>query len=192
MTNFNKVSDAEIIHEIISGNTRAFEIIIRKYSSVLYKVGRSYGYNHQDVEDLMQETFISAYQHLDKLRNTAYFKTWVTRIMLNECYRKHLRSASQRSNIGDFIVDENAGIDIAFISDDDAANDAKKEFNKVIEDAIKHIPANYSRVFSLRELDGMSTHETALALNITEANVKVRLNRAKAMLRKEVRKTYHF
>jgi RNA polymerase sigma factor (sigma-70 family) len=191
MTNFNELSDSEIIHEVINGNASVFEILIRNYSSSLYKVGRSYGYNHQDVEDLMQETFINAYEHLDKLRNTAYFKTWLTRIMLNECYRKNMKSASLRKNLCDFPVEEGACADISFSNYvDEEATAGSKDVSKVIENAIKHIPPNYRRVFSLRELNGMSTYETALALNISEANVKVRLNRAKAMLRREVKKSY--
>ena len=190
MTSFNKLSDSEIIHEVINGNTSVFEILIRKYSSSLYKVGRSYGYNHQDVEDLMQETYINAYEHLNKIRNAGYFKTWLIRIMLNECYRKSLKSVSLKKNLCGLLAEESVCIDSSFGNyDDEDTNDRSKDFNRLIENAIQHIPPNYRRVFSLRELKGMSTHETALALNITEANVKVRLNRAKAMLRREVKKS---
>jgi RNA polymerase sigma-70 factor (ECF subfamily) len=190
MTNIYKFSDAEIIHEVANGNTSAFEVLIRKYGSGLYKVGRSYGYNHQDVEDLMQETFINAFQHLDKLKNTAYFKTWLTRIMLNECHRKSLKANSQKKSLFAFFVKESA-CTIPANYNDAESNGLNSHFTKLVETVIGHIPPNYRRVFSLRELDGMSTHETALALNITEANVKVRLNRAKAMLRREVKKAYN-
>ena len=70
------------------GETALYEIIIRRYNPYLYKTGRSYGYNHQDTEDLMQETFINAYTNLKKFENRSSFKTWVTRIMLNNCFQK--------------------------------------------------------------------------------------------------------
>jgi RNA polymerase sigma-70 factor (ECF subfamily) len=138
----------------------------------------------------MQETFINAYENLARLRNTAYFKTWLTRIMLNQCYQKNIRSNAQKKNLCDFLMEEIACTDVSFKNhDDEEANEWNRGFTELIESAIKQIPPRYSRVFSLRELNGMSTHETALALNITEANVKVRLNRAKAMLRKEVKRS---
>ena len=81
-------TDTKIIQQILSGNLALFEIIIRRYNSVLYKTGKAYGYNHQDIEDLMQETYMSAYQHLSGFENRSAFKTWIIRIMLNNCYHK--------------------------------------------------------------------------------------------------------
>src|SRR3954468_21873701 len=106
MTAYRQFSEVELIDRIIEGNLALFEVLIRRYNPYLYKVGRSYGYCHQDVEDLMQETFIHAYENLQKLNNKEYFKTWLIRIMLNECYRKKHKAASQREIITDTFLFE--------------------------------------------------------------------------------------
>ena len=90
---FEQYSDIEIINKVLNGELKLYEILIRRYNSFLYKIGRSYHYNHEDTEDLMQETFIKAYENLSKLKNSAYFKTWLIRIMLNECYRRTKKSS---------------------------------------------------------------------------------------------------
>src|SRR4249919_1041474 len=91
-----QLPDVDIINSVINGDTALFEVLIRRYNPYLYKVGRSYGYCHQDVEDLMQDTFIHAFQNLGKLQNRLYFKTWLTRIMMNECYRKSHKQATRK------------------------------------------------------------------------------------------------
>jgi RNA polymerase sigma-70 factor (ECF subfamily) len=190
MTTYSQLSEVEVIDKIINGDVALFEVLIRRYNPYLYKVGRSYRFNHEDVEDLMQETFIKAYENLKKLENPAYFKTWLIRIMLNECYRKRQKETMRNEVAVETFLHEKT-IPMFFNSNNDTEKKVvNREMNSVVENAIKHIPIDYGLVFSLRELNGMSVLETSKALNITETNVKVRLNRAKAMLRKEVEKTY--
>lgn len=191
MTAYQQLSEVELIDRIIGGDLALFEVLIRRYNPYLYKVGRSYGYCHQDVEDLMQETFIRAYEHLNKLNNKEYFKTWLIRIMLNECYRKNHKTSSQREIVTDTLsFEKSIPMFSASNNDDTERKVSNRELNSVIETAIQHIPVDYRLVFSLRELNGLSVQETAKALDLTETNVKVRFNRAKAMLRREVEKMY--
>src|ERR1044072_2612346 len=89
-------TDIEIIRQVLAGNTAVFEIIIRRYNPYLYKVGRSYGFNHQDTEDLMQEAFINSYVNLKQFAERSSFKTWLIRIMLNQCYRKAHKFSYQK------------------------------------------------------------------------------------------------
>src|SRR3954471_6018688 len=96
MTTYQQLTETEAIQRIIDGDVPVFEVLIRRYNPYLYKIGRSYGFNHHDVEDLMQETFIHAYENLPKLENKGFFKTWLVRIMLNECYRKNNKAATRR------------------------------------------------------------------------------------------------
>lgn len=191
MNTFQQLSEVEIIDRILAGDLALFEVLIRRYNPYLYKVGRSYGYCHQDVEDLMQETFIHAFQNLGKLENKVYFKTWLIRIMLNECYRKKQKASSMKEVVIDSFLNEKS---IPMFSNSDSGdterNIGNRELNRIIENAVTQIPIDYRMVFSLRELNGLSVMDTAKTLNITETNVKVRLNRAKAMLRKEVEKMY--
>ena len=190
-TRVPQLSEIELIDRVNNGDIALFEVLIRRYNPYLYKIGRSYKFNHQDVEDLMQETFIKAYENLAKLENAVYFKTWLVRIMLNECYRKSHKPSLQNEITTDTFLSEKI---IPMFSNgnnsDTEKTVASREMNSAIENAIKHIPVDYGVVFSLRELNGMSVQETAKVLNITETNVKVRLNRAKAMLRKELEKMY--
>ena len=191
MTTYQQLSEIEIIDRVISGDIALFEVLIRRYNPYLYKVGRSYGYIHQDVEDLMQDTFIHAFENLPKLNNRVYFKTWLIRIMLNECYRKSYKASARKEMMVDaFLYEKSTPMFSDNGNDDTEKTVGNRELSSVIENAIQKIPMDYRMVFSLRELNGMSVHETATALNITETNVKVRLNRAKAMLRKEVEKMY--
>jgi RNA polymerase sigma factor (sigma-70 family) len=186
-----QLPDFDVITSVVDGDIALFEVLIRRYNPYLYKVGKSYGYCHQDVEDLMQETFIKAFQNLTRLQNKLYFKTWLIRIMLNECYRKNHKHASRKEITVDACLSEKS---IPMFThgnyDDTEKKVGNRELSSVIENAIRKMPIDYRMVFSLRELNGMSVHETATALNITETNVKVKLNRAKAMLRKQVEKMY--
>ena len=75
--NVQQYSDTEVIRHILSGNTALFEILIRKHNPFLYKIGRSYGFNHQDTEDLMQETFVNSYVNLEQFAGRSSFKTCV-------------------------------------------------------------------------------------------------------------------
>lgn len=179
----------EIIEKINNGEVRLFEILIRRYNSFLYKIGRTYRYNHQDTEDLMQDAYINAFCNLKKFENRSSFKTWFTRIMLNLCYQKKQKLSFKNENSGDNI--ENEKLSLMFHpSGNNEKITMNKELGRVLENAIHEIPEDYRIVFSLRELNGLSVAETAEALDITESNVKVRLNRAKAMLQKEIRKMY--
>jgi RNA polymerase sigma-70 factor (ECF subfamily) len=88
MKNFEHYSDLEIIQRILKGDMPLYEILIRRNNASLYKIGRSYNYNHEDTQDLMQDSFIDAYCHLKSFDNRSSFKTWLIKIMLNNCYRK--------------------------------------------------------------------------------------------------------
>ncbi|CAN5504590.1 sigma-70 family RNA polymerase sigma factor [soil metagenome] len=185
---FEQYADLEIISRILSGEIALYEIIIRRYNSYLFKVGRSYGLNHPDTEDLMQETYLSAYTNLNKFKNRSSFKTWLVKIMLNHCYQKKQKFSYQKEMSTENIIHENAVP--MFTIPDTGKSIINKELGNVLENALQLIPEDYRMVFSLRELNGMSIIETSEVLNISESNVKVRLNRAKSMLRTEIEKAY--
>lgn len=186
---FETYSDFEIIRRVINGETEMYQILIRRYNSFLYKIGRTYRYNHQDTQDLMQEAYISAYCNLKKFENRSSFKTWFTRIMLNHCYqRKHKLSFKNEIIAGD-LQTEKSNVMFHHTSNNEKIT-LNKELGKVLENAIHEIPEDYRIVFSLRELNGLSVAETAEAIDISESNVKVRLNRAKTMLRAQIEKMY--
>ncbi len=188
MTEFETYTEAEIIKRILHGEKAVYEIIVRRFNPYLYKIGRSYNYNHQDTQDLMQETFIDAYKNLLQFEGRSGFKTWIIRIMMNNCYRKKQKS-SFKNEIAQDVNDKL--IPMFSNSNNDTGKIVQtRELGHIIEDALGNIPFNYRIVFSLREINGLSISETSNLLSISEANLKVRLNRAKMMLRTEIEKTY--
>ncbi len=192
MKEFNKYSDTELIEKIIEGDTKLYEILIRRYNPYLYKTGRSYNYDHEDTQDLMQETFINAYLNLSKFENRSTFKTWIIKIMLNNCYQKQKKFSYKNEKVYASSINENSSPMYSSNQNSDTSKVVlNRELNHVIENALINIPVDYRMVFSLREINGLSVSETAEALDINESNVKVRFNRAKSMLRKEIEKTYN-
>jgi RNA polymerase sigma factor (sigma-70 family) len=180
-------TESQIITSIVNGDTALYEIIIRRFNSYLYKIGRSYGYSHEDTEDLMQETYLSAFSALSKFEGRSSFKTWLVKIMLNHCYQAKLKGSY--SEIKQTHLKEEV---IPMFSNqmDSDKNLLNKELNLIVENALLQLPEQYRLVFSLRELNGMNVSETSEALNISPVNVKVRLSRAKSMLRSVIEKMY--
>jgi RNA polymerase sigma factor (sigma-70 family) len=186
---FDQYTDIEIIQKILAGEIALFEILIRRNNPFLHKTGRSYGYSHEDTQDLMQETFINAYLNLAKFENRSSFKTWIIKIMLNNCF--HKRQKLSYKNETTYAIHEKS---VPMFSNQRYTDEYKtvtnRELNHIIEKSLGQVPVEYRMVFSLREISGLNVAETAEALNISTTNVKVRLNRAKTMLRKEIEKTY--
>jgi RNA polymerase sigma-70 factor (ECF subfamily) len=189
MNTFEQYTDIEIIQKILEGEFALFEILIRRNNPFLYKTGRSYNYTHEDTQDLMQDTFIDAYIHLATFENRASFKSWIIKIMLNNCFRKREKHAF-KNEVPLETNDRSVSMLTNELNNDTNKTIMNRELSSVIEHALQQIPLDYRMVFSLRELNGLNVAETAEALNISEANVKVRLNRGKAMLRKEIEKSY--
>jgi len=190
MKQFETTTETEIIRRIKEGETDLFEVLIRRNNPFLYKIGMSYGYTHQDVEDLMQETFTAAYLNIEKFRQHSSFKTWVSKIMLHQCYHKKQRLSFKNEKT----MDTNSEKVTPMFEKQQSSDGYKKiigsELVHAVEKAITQIPLSYRLVFSLRELNGMSTAETAESLNISETNVKVILNRARHMLREQLETIY--
>lgn len=177
-TILNPISDEELIQRILAGEKRLFELLIRKYNQRLYRIGMSILENETEAEDAMQTTYINAYEHLSRFEQRASFGTWLTRIMLNQCYEQKRKSKPVLTN---FEQTDN------FVNMKTPANElANKELGSLLEQAIAQLPEKYRLVFVLREIEDMSVRETSASLNIEEPNVKVRLNRAKTMLRKNL------
>jgi len=188
MVQSEKLTESEIIQRVVNGEKPLYEIIVRRFNAYLYKVGRSYNYSHEDTQDLMQETFIDAYKHLSAFEGRSGFGTWIIRIMLNNCYRKKEKAGFKNEIMQD--VSENSKPMFTHPDNDTDKRIQSRELGHIIENTLVKIPFDYRMAFSLREINGLSVSETANLLHISEANVKVRVNRAKAMLRAGIEKTY--
>ncbi|ANE51327.1 sigma-70 family RNA polymerase sigma factor [Flavisolibacter tropicus] len=188
--NIQQYTDTELVTAILDGHTALFEIVIRRYNPFLYKIGRSYGFNHHDTEDLMQEAFINSYLKLEQFANRSSLKTWIVKIMLNQCYHKSQKHSYQKEQLIESIPDHASVMNQINPQSDNGKTVIKRELNSIIETCIQKLPKEYRTTFTLRELLGLSVAETADSMQTTASNVKVRLNRAKALLRKEIEKIY--
>jgi RNA polymerase sigma factor (sigma-70 family) len=186
---FEHFTDTEIIDKILAGEKQLYELLIRRNNPFLYRIGRSYNYNHQDTEDLMQETYIKAFFNLAKFEGRSSFKTWICRIMLNNCYHKKQSGVYKHESSTEEITIEKIFPMLHHHSNTENSV-LTKELGSILERALERIPENYRLVFTLRELNGLSTNETSELLNLSETNVKVRLNRAKSMLRSFIESRY--
>jgi len=184
-------SDHLIIEHVLNGDISLFEVLIRRYNPILYRIARSYGFNHQDAEDLMQDTHVVAYTQLPKFERRASYKTWISRIMIHKCLYKLKYGYYKNEVPSDHIPEHN--ITPMYHSTNGQQTEnllLNRELTLVLEKSLQTIPVNYRTVFLLREVEGFSVAETAALLGISAVNVKVRLNRAKAMLQKQVEQFY--
>jgi RNA polymerase sigma-70 factor (ECF subfamily) len=188
MVQLENFTETEIVGRVIDGEKALYEIIVRRFNPYLYKIGRSYNYNHEDTQDLMQETFIDAYKNLLQFEGRSDFKTWIIRIMMNNCYRKRGKASFKNEIMQD--ANEYSTPMFPNKNNDTDKIIQNRELGHIIENALRKIPFDYRIVFSLREINGLNVSETAEMLGISEANVKVRLNRAKIMLRRDIENAY--
>ena len=180
-------SDEELIQKILHQETALFELIIRRNNQSLYRIGKMYHFSHEDTQDLMQETYIKAYTHLNQFQNRSSLKTWLSKIMVHECYRKSQKWAFKNVES----LEKHPSLFAKLGSTETSNKVMNTELNTVIEKSLLHIPEDYRTVFLLREINRLNVLETAEILDITESNVKTRLSRAKSFLRKEIEKTYN-
>lgn len=184
------LAEEDIIKKIVGGEKALFEVLIRRYNAVLYKLARCYGFNHQDAEDLMQETHVVAYTNLKGFQHKASYKTWISKIMIHKCVYKLSYGYFKNEHPGSDTLNDNVK---PIFNQTKMATDKivlNKELSKVLERSLQEIPLTYRTVFILREVEGFSTAETAELMNSTPVNVKVRLNRAKALLQKKIENFY--
>ena len=181
-------TEEEIIQKILNGEMALFEVLIRRYNSILYKIARSYDFDHEAAKDLLQDTHIAAYQNLKNFEGRSSYKTWIAKIMVNKCLYK-LSYGSGKYETSQ-IVDENSQPMFSSKKQSTEAKVLNRELSNILEKSLEKIPVHYRTVFILREAEGLSIAETAEMLNITPVNVKVRLNRAKTLLQKELEKYY--
>lgn len=178
-------ADEQLVYRILSGEIDLFAIIMRRYSARLYRVCFSILRDDAEAEDVMEDAYVRAYQHLDQFAGRAKFSTWLTRIAVNEALMRKRRAARFESLDGD--SEEERRVDM-LISRGPSPEQAlcQKELACSLEDAILALPEHYRLVLILRDVQEMSVAETAECLALSEENVRIRLHRARAALRREL------
>jgi RNA polymerase sigma-70 factor (ECF subfamily) len=181
---------ASISLEALKAGDRAeFARLVEMYSPLIYRLGLKMLGNEQDAEDILQETFIKAYRHLQGFDGRANISTWLYRIATNEALMLLRRKQPETVSVEEPLAGEDEEQEPLEITDwccipEDELMSA--EVRQVMDQAIDHLPASLRVVFILRDLDGLSTRETAEVLNLSETAVKTRLSRARLNLRQEL------
>jgi RNA polymerase sigma-70 factor (ECF subfamily) len=175
-------TDEEIVDRVKAGDTALYEIIMRRYNQRLYRVARAILRDDAEPEDVMQDAYVRAYQHLDQFAKRAPFSAWLTRIAVHEALgRRRLRQ--RNPNLDDTQQDREPSMNMVETSPDPEQSASRAELGQLLEQALLGLPEQYRAVIMLRDIEELSTSETAAALELTEHNVKVRLHRGRAMAR---------
>lgn len=178
-------SDEEVVRRVRDGETALYEIIMRRYNQRLYRVARAILHSDVEAEDVMQDAYVRAYQHLDQYSGRAPFGAWLTKIAVNEALAR-LRSRGRIQELeAMFNGQDDAPILVSNMKSPEQQV-SSREMNQLLEEAILALPGTYRTVLMMRDVEEMTTADTAAALELTEENVKVRLHRARALLRKEL------
>jgi len=187
ITSQDPLSDEEVVARVLAGETSVFEIVMRRYNQRLYRVARAILRNDSEAEDVMQDAYVRAYEHLDQFAGRAKFSTWLTRIAVHEASTRQRRGNRYQElepmSEGDR-GDPMDGFAVMALNPEQEASNS--EIRSLLEEAVEKLPDAYRTVFMLRDIEEMSTTDTANALEISEENVKVRLHRARALLRKSL------
>jgi RNA polymerase sigma-70 factor (ECF subfamily) len=186
LPNLANLSDEEIVARVLAGDTALFEIIIRRYNQRLYRVTQAILRNDTEAEDVMQEAYVRAYEHLDQFAGRALFRTWLTRIAVHEA----LARVERGKRFADPNPDEAFDGDVMDLFESPEPSPEQQASNSewriLLESAIAGLPDLYRCVFILRDVEQMSIAEVAEALDLTENVIKIRLHRARRALRKAI------
>lgn len=180
----SKLPDLAVVQRIIDGEKQWYEVLMRRYNQTLYRAVRSY-VPDVEVEDIMQDTYIKAFEKLHQFQGNASFSTWLIRIGINEALQ-HLRRERKKQMVS---IDQNDDFNqkIIQLTDSNQMDPEKRTIGRetrlLLEQAIDQLPEKYRIVYTLRELEDFSNSDVATCLEITESNAKVRLHRAKLLLK---------
>ena len=182
-------SDAEIVDRVRKGDTALFEVLMRRHNQRVYRVARAVVKDEAEAEDVMQQAYISAFTHLQQFEDRSRFSTWLTRITVHEALSRRRKQRAEEP-LPDIDRDGAAWSSGTFaVSAPDPERQAyASELRRVLECAVDSLPETYRTVFMLRDIEGLSTSETAEGLDLGDEAVKTRLHRARAMVRRAVAK----
>ncbi len=177
---WTEISDDQAISEVLRGNREMFEVLVRRHNQLLYRIGVGFLRRHEAVEDAMQNSYLKAFLNLGRFHRDAAFSTWLSRIMINECLMQLRRERATREESWEARpipepVDDKIRAGLAELT--------LSEMKTLLENSINGLPRRYRSVYLLRDVQQLTTAETAAALGITPQNVKVLLHRAREKLK---------
>jgi RNA polymerase sigma-70 factor, ECF subfamily len=177
-----RLSDDEIVMRVLTGDVGLFELLIRRHDQRVYRIARAILRNEADAEDIAQETYLRAFQHLAQFEGRSKFSTWLLKIAIHETLARH-RENARFVDLDDLPESEVPRVDARRSPEHTAA---RSEIREVLQRAIDELAPTLRTVFMLREVEDMSSSEAAEILEISEDNLNVRFHRAKAALREKL------
>ncbi len=177
-----EADDAEVIRQVLRGNTAMFELLMRRYNERVYRAARAIVRDELEAEDVMQQTYLNAFTHLGQFNGSSQFSTWLTRIAINESLARVRRQGRYE------VFDDALTAMEPYSSRNPSENPERQAFagelRELLESAIDTLPDGAREVFVLREVEGLSTADVAECLGVTPDVVKTRLSRGRAALRR--------
>jgi RNA polymerase sigma-70 factor (ECF subfamily) len=182
-------TELELVRAAQQGDVGAFEQLVRKYDRNVFRIANHITQNREDAEDVVQDAFLKAYQKLDQFQGNSKFYTWIVRIAVNEALMKLRKRKSDKLVSMDEDVETDEGTitrEFADWSPNPEQQYNQAELNDILSRTIQGLPASFRTVFVLRDVEGLSTEETAEMLGLSVPAVKSRLLRARLQLRERL------
>jgi len=184
--------DLALVHACKDGDAAAFEQLVKRYDGRLFRIAQHITHNREDAQDAVQEAFLKVFRKLTQFRENSQFSTWLIRITVNESLMKLRKQRSGREvSIDDFQSEEHMA---AFELADWAPNPEElyrgSELRSILRSELQELRPALRVVFVLRDVEGLSTEQTANVLELTHVAVKTRLLRARLQLRKQLSKYF--
>lgn len=173
--------DEEIVKRVVSGERALFEILMRRHNQRIYRIVRGILRDDGEAEDVMQDAYVRAYQHLSRFEGRSTFVTWLSRIAMHEAFAQAQRQRRETSLDSEHRSDD---MNFASMSSSPEKQAANGELGLALEAAILSLSEKYRSVVILRDVEELTTAEAASTLEISEDTIRVRLHRAHAMVRR--------
>jgi RNA polymerase sigma-70 factor (ECF subfamily) len=174
-------TDEEVVQRVLGGEKALFEVLMRRHNQRIYRIARGILNDDAEAEDVMQDAYVRAYQHLAGFERRSTFVTWLSRIAMHEAFARTQRMKKHTS-----LDAEPEAAFTASPENNPERSAANMELHNALESAVSSLPQKYRSVIIMRDVEEMTTAEAAAALEISEESVKVRLHRARAMVRRKL------
>src|SRR2546423_2484297 len=179
-------SELALVQAAKKGDLEAFSELVRRYDRNIFRIAQHITHNEEDAQDVVQEAFLKAYQNLEQFQGNSKFYTWLVRIAVNEALMKLRRRRSDKTvSLDEDVVTEEGSMprEVADWSPNPEQLYGQAELGDILKKTIQGLPPGFRAVFVLRDVEGLSTEETAEMLGLSIPAVKSRLLRARLQLR---------